>query len=133
MDDLDGNGVELDEMQNGTHRSYRNLREQMDGLNWQGPRSKFSSGEGGLERQTSKDECRTGGGGGWGSGDMLPRKLLILTPLKCREMHPKLINEILKYKLSVLKKRYFYPIEIDKHLFSPIIKIHHHTLISPLL
>ena len=40
-----------------------------------------------------------------GSGDMLPRKILILTPLKCREMHLKLINEILKYKLSWLKKR----------------------------
>ena len=55
----------------------------------QGPRSKFSSGRGGggggLERQTSKDES-TGGSG------------------ECREMHSKLINEILK--LSVLKKRY---------------------------
>ena len=47
MDDLDGNGVEVVEMQNGMHRSYRNLREQMDSLNRQGPRSKFSSGEGG--------------------------------------------------------------------------------------
>ena len=73
-----------------------------------------------------------GGGGGLkdkqvklsqveGSGGMLLQKFLILTPLKCREMHSKLINEILKYKLSVLKKRYFYSIEIDKHLFSPII------------
>ena len=37
---------------------------------------------------------------------MLPRNFLILTPLKCREMHSKLINEILNYKLSVLEKRY---------------------------
>ena len=63
---------------------------------------------------------RVGGGGGGGgslkgkqvkmnqlggSGDMLPRKIFILTPLKCREMHLKLINKILKYKLSWLKKR----------------------------
>ena len=75
-------------------------------------------GGGGLERQTSKDEST----GGDRSRGMFPWKFLILTPLKCREMHSKLINEILKYKLSVLKKRYFYPIEIDKHLFSPIIK-----------
>ena len=57
-----------------------------------------------------------------GSGGVLPRKMLILTPLKCREMHLKLINEILKYKLSGLKKRYFYPIETDKHFLSSIIK-----------
>ena len=70
----------------------------------------------GLERQTSKDESIGGVRG------VLPRKFFILTPLKCREMHSKLINEILKCKLSVLKKRYFYPVDIDKHLFSPIIK-----------
>ena len=61
------------------------------------------------------------GGGGEGLKDkqvMLPRKFLILTPLKCREMHSKLINEILKYKLSVLIKRHFYPMKIDKHLLS---------------
>ena len=41
-----------------------------------------------------------------GSGDMLLRKIFILTPLKCREMHLKLINEILNtLKLSWLKKR----------------------------
>ena len=40
-----------------------------------------------------------------GSEDMLPKKILILTPLKCRVMRLKLINEILKYKLSWLKKR----------------------------
>ena len=77
-------------------------------------------GGGGLERQISKNESTR--------GVRVPRKILILTPLKCREMHLKLINEILKYKLSWLKKRYFYPIETDKHLFSP-----YHTLISPLL
>ena len=60
---------------------------------------------GGLERQTSKDES-TGGGGGGGFGGEFPQKFLILTPLKCQEIHSKLINEILKYKLSVLKKRY---------------------------
>ena len=72
----------------------------------QGPRSTFSSGGGGgggLERQTSKDES-TGGGGEGVFGGMLPRNFFILTPLKCREMHSKLINEILKYKLSVLEK-----------------------------
>ena len=61
-------------------------------------------GGGGVpERQTSKDESTSG----------VPRKILILTPLKCREMDLKLINEILKYKLSGLEKRYFYPIEIN--------------------
>ena len=40
------------------------------------------------------------------NGGMFPRNFFILTPLKCREMHSKLINEILKYKLSVLEKRY---------------------------
>ena len=79
-----------------------------------GPASKFSGG--GLERQTSKDESTRGSVG------MLRRKILILTPLKCREIHLKLTNEILKYKLSGLKKQYFYPIETDKQLFSPIIK-----------
>ena len=67
---------------------------------------------GGLERQTSKDESTgEGGGGGDFNSSQMPRMLI-----------RKLINEILKYKLSVLKKQYFYPIEIDKHLFSPIIK-----------
>ena len=42
---------------------------------------------------------------------MFPRKILILTPLKCREMHLKLINGIVtEYKLSGLKKRCFYPV-----------------------
>ena len=44
-----------------------------------------------------------------GSGSIFPREILILTPPKCREMQLKLINEILKYKFSGLKKRYFYP------------------------
>ena len=61
-------------------------------------RSKFSrggeGGGGGLERQISKDESTRG------SGE-------ILTPLKCREMHLKLINEILKCKLSGLKSDIF--------------------------
>ena len=65
----------------------------------QGLRSKFSSGRGGggkLERQTSKmGQLR--GGGGWGSRGMLPWIILILTPLKCREMHFELINEFLNY------------------------------------
>ena len=73
----------------------------------QGPRRKFSSrgGGGSLKDKQVKMSQRGdgGGGGGWGYA---PRKLLILTPLKCREIHSKLINEILKYKLSVLKKRY---------------------------
>ena len=47
---------------------------------------------------------QTGGGGGFRG--YAPPKFFISTPLKCREMHSKLINEILKYKLSVLKKRY---------------------------
>ena len=55
----------------------------------------FEWGEGGgLERQTSKMSQLKG------SGDMLPRKFLILTPLKRREMHLKLINKVLKYKFS---------------------------------
>ena len=53
-------------------------------------------GGGGLERQTSKDESIRGVRG------YAPRKILILIPLKSREMHLKLINEILKYKLSGL-------------------------------
>ena len=36
-------------------------------------------------------------GGRGGSGDVLPRIILILTPVKCREMHFKLINEFLNY------------------------------------
>ena len=55
----------------------------------------WGEGGGGLERQTSEDES-TGGGG---FGDMLPRNFLILTPLKCREMHSKLINEK-RYRLT---------------------------------
>ena len=46
-------------------------------------------------------------------------------------MHLKLNNEIFKYKLPTLKKRHFYPIETDKHLFSQIIKftiLHWHLL-----
>ena len=62
-------------------------------LSTQGPFSNFSSGgrEGGFEKQTSKMGQLQGGGGGE-SGDMLPRIILILTPLKCREMHFKLTN-----------------------------------------
>ena len=61
------------------------FRWKSESVKGQGPRSKVSS---------------WGGGGGGG-------------PLKCREMHLKLINGILtEYKLSRLKtKRYFYPVE----------------------
>ena len=55
----------------------------------------WGGGGEGLGRQTSKDKS------------MLPQKILILSHLKCREMHLKLINEILKYKLSGLRKPYF--------------------------
>ena len=48
----------------------------------QGPRNKFTSGGGGgFERQTSK-MSQLGPGE---SGGMLPRKILIFTPLKCRK------------------------------------------------
>ena len=67
----------------------------------QGPRSKFSSGGrgrggGGLKGKQVRRANYRGGGGGE-SGGMLSRIILILTPLKCREMHYKLINGFLNY------------------------------------
>ena len=80
-------------------------------------------GGGALERQTSKiSQLGRGGGGSRGSGDMLPRKIVIFTPLKCRKMHLKVTNDILNYKRSALKKRYFYVTETDMKFFSPIFK-----------
>ena len=61
---------------------------------------------GGLESQTSKMSQLGGGGGREGGYEgMLSQKFFILTPLIYREMHLKLINQILQYKLSALKKR----------------------------
>ena len=56
----------------------------------QGPRSKFRVG--GLKDKRVRWASYGEEGG---SGGMLPRIILILTPLKCREMHFKLINEFL--------------------------------------
>ena len=62
-------------------------------------------GEGVLERQTSKNSQLGWGGGVWWYGGMPSQNILILIPLRYRKMHLKLIDEILKYKLSALKKR----------------------------
>ena len=48
-----------------------------------------------------------------GGPGMFLRKIVILTPLLCREMRLKLTNEILKYKLSGLK-------DVRAKMFCPI-------------
>ena len=59
---------------------------------------------------------------GWGIGGHAPRKILIFNALKFRKTTFKIIDEILNYKRSALKKLYIYVTGTDINLFSPIFK-----------
>ena len=68
----------------------------------QGPRSKFSSGGGLKDKQVKMSQL---GGGGGVRGYVPPKSFDFNSSQMPRNAFKTLINEILKYKLSVLKKR----------------------------